>query len=112
MLRAIMCAAALLAAAGPAFADTIHVACAGPGQWSHTPRQSLSRHYPLTAGRIGIDGDVLLDCRVRQRGDLACEVRDEPASHWGFGEAALQVVREFRHSAIGANISVTVRFRA
>ncbi|MGE0741103.1 MAG: TonB family protein [Hyphomonadaceae bacterium] len=63
--------------------------------WLRRPRD-LERYYPTRALTRGVEGDVVLDCRVLTSGDLTCGVVSETPPNWGFGAAALRISRDYR----------------
>lgn len=54
------------------------------------------RLYPSRAQREHVEGRVTLDCLVNAGGRLSCTVVSEEPREYGFGEATLQISREFR----------------
>lgn len=64
-------------------------------RWLQRPR-SLAHYYPRRALQMGMEGEVILDCRVSTVGALDCTVARETPPNWGFGEAAVRIARDHR----------------
>jgi hypothetical protein len=86
--------------------------------WTRRPNaRRLSALYPESARERGREGEALLHCLVQADGALRCE--EASATPGGFGYAAMQVARGFRHaptladgaSAIGSPLNLRVVFR-
>jgi len=79
--------------------------------WLQRPRD-LSRYYPSRALARGVEGEVLLDCRVSTGGALDCSIIAESPQGWGFGAAALRISRDHRMApATSAGAVVEGRYR-
>ena len=85
--------------------------------WLQRPR-NLQSYYPRRALLRGVEGDVLLNCRVSVSGALDCDVAAEAPTGWGFGEAALRIARDHRMvpatrdgAAVEARYTMRVPFR-
>jgi TonB family protein len=88
--------------------------------WRYTPRADrLAEYYPASALDRGREGEASLHCMVGQKGILSCETVSEYPARAGFGRAAVQVARSFRHadqradgsSAVGTPVNLRVLFR-
>jgi hypothetical protein len=88
--------------------------------WESPPGASdFGRHYPPRASANSIAGDATLNCLVQDDLSLRCAVASEEPAGYGFGQAALRVLRSARvvaslpdgQSSAGLCISRTVRFR-
>ena len=75
--------------------------------------------YPQRALVVGRSGAVLIDCSVTASGDLtACRVAEEAPTGWGFGAAALTLIKRFRlvpreedgRPVGGAMVRIPIRF--
>ncbi len=53
-------------------------------------------NVPSIAVKRHVNGDVLLDCLVREEGRLACMVAEEESPGWHWGEAALNLGAYYR----------------
>ncbi len=82
--------------------------------------QSECLDYPARAQRMGIEGHVMLDCRIESTGKLGdCRVTSEAPADYEFGDTALCMARLFKMraaskdgvSAVGRRISVPIEFR-
>lgn len=62
-------------------------------EWLRRPA-NLERYYPRRARQLGVEGQVMLDCRVGLTGALTCVVAAETPPNWGFAEAALRIAGE------------------
>lgn len=78
-----------------------------------------NRYYPDKAKRLGVDGRVLLYCRVELTGKLSdCDVASESPRNFGFGDAALcmtalmkmKTVDKSGASIVGTRVPVPVNF--
>lgn len=58
--------------------------------WLRRPTD-LDIYYPRRALERGVEGDVLLDCRVTTTGFLRCSVVSETPAGQGFSDAALRI---------------------
>lgn len=56
----------------------------------------FARLYPVRAKQDRVSGRATLDCLVGVDGALSCTVLSEEPPGYGFGEATLQIAREFR----------------
>lgn len=66
-------------------------------QWIQRPNgRDYARFYPSRALEREQEGRVRLACIVDAEGRLSCTVVDEDPSGWGFGNAAIQISRQFR----------------
>lgn len=80
-------------------------------QWLQRPRD-LARYYPARALARGIEGSVVLDCRVSAAGALSCSVTDETPPNWGFAAAALRIAADHRMApATRDGVAVEGRYR-
>lgn len=88
--------------------------------WRYVPSaERLSEYYPAAALDRGREGEASLHCMVGKRGILDCVRVSETPARAGFGVAALQVARTFRHAqlradgseAVGTPINLRVLFR-
>jgi TonB family protein len=88
--------------------------------WSHKPTaERLSEFYPSYALDRGREGEASLRCTVGERGILSCVSVSETPARAGFGRAAIQVARTFRHAekradgreAVGTPVNLRVLFR-
>lgn len=88
--------------------------------WARTPRpERLSEFYPASALEWGREGEASLHCTVAEKGALNCVSVSETPARAGFGRAAVQVARTFRHApqradgkdAIGTPVNLRVLFR-
>ena len=66
---------------------------------------------------VGIDGATVLDCLVMESGRLNCLVASEQPTGWGFGDAALDVARDFRVDlsgapAVGHRVRIRIRLNS
>lgn len=61
--------------------------------WLRRP-SNLEPYYPRRALERGVDGDVVLDCRVTTAGFLDCAVVSESPSGYGFSSAALRIAAD------------------
>lgn len=60
---------------------------------------SVADVWPRAARDAGVSGSVVLRCQPRPNGGMGdCEVMEETPAGWGFGEAALKLVRYYRAS--------------
>ena len=75
--------------------------------------------YPQRALTAGKSGAALIDCSVAASGDLVgCRVAEEAPPGWGFGAAALALIKRFRlvpreedgRPVGGAMVSIPIRF--
>jgi hypothetical protein len=86
--------------------------------WRRRPNAgSFERAFPLNALRRGIDGATVLDCLVMESGRLNCLVASEQPTGWGFGDAALDVARDFRVDlsgapAVGHRVRIRIRLNS
>lgn len=90
-------------------------------RWVNRPsRRDYARAFPQRALDAGQSGRVTLDCTASGSGALDCSVGNELPRGYGFGNAALELSRQFRlapttgdgRSVAGGHISVPVEFRA
>lgn len=97
------------------------IARQGAVQWALRPSAILfTSSYPEAARRASVDGRARLNCTVRSDLGVDCSVSSETPAGFGFGPAALRVVRGYRAqaqlddgaSAVGATTNITVAFRA
>lgn len=89
-------------------------------KWLSRPSpEQMARYYPTGALEDGVQGRVVLSCRVTVKGTLeACAPVSETPAGQGFGEAALKVSRFFRMSpqmvdgrpVDGASVKVALSF--
>lgn len=88
--------------------------------WSRKPTaERLSEFYPAYALDRGREGEASLHCTVGERGILSCVSVSETPARAGFGRAAIQVARTFRHAekradgreAVGTPVNLRVLFR-
>lgn len=89
-------------------------------QWLRRPTGGdLARVYPPAAVKRGLSGRATISCRVSASGELnECEVIEESPPEYGFGEAALKLVPEFRmtkeirtgQSVEGGTVRIPIRF--
>ena len=88
--------------------------------WLERPTgDDFARVYPPVAEQGMRNGDVILDCRVRQGGLLDCAVASETPAGWDFGAAAMSLSRSFRAgpqtrdgvATEGGRVVVTIGFR-
>ncbi len=88
--------------------------------WSRVPsEQRLVSYYPEHARSVGREGEAQLSCTVLSDGALDCARVSEYPARAGFGAAALQVARGFRHApttatggnAAGSPVNLHVVFR-
>lgn len=61
--------------------------------WLRRP-SDLDAYYPRRALERGVEGDVLLDCRVNTTGFLRCTVVSETPAGQGFSDAALRIAAD------------------
>jgi periplasmic protein TonB len=79
--------------------------------WLRRPRD-LQRYYPRRALQSGVEGFVVLDCRVAVTGTLGCSVVSETPPNWGFAEAALRIAGDHRmEPAMRGGVAVEGRYR-
>jgi protein TonB len=68
--------------------------------WLQRPSgQDFNRYYPRRASNMNVEGSATLDCIVSASGQISCTVASESPQGWGFGEAAIQISRNFRMAA-------------
>jgi TonB family protein len=88
--------------------------------WRYQPSATrLSEYYPAFALERGREGEASLHCTVGEKGALQCATVSEYPAKAGFGRAALQVARTFRHAdtrsdgsrAYGTPVNLRVMFR-
>jgi len=89
--------------------------------WVRRPDgDDLARVYPSRAYRSGVGGHVVMDCEVTAAGTLSgCKVRSEQPADFGFGDAALKLVPDFKmspttadgKSVAGASIVIPITFQ-
>lgn len=80
-------------------------------RWVRRPRD-LQRYYPRRALQAGVEGFVVLDCRVSVVGTLGCSVISETPSNWGFAEAALRIAADHQmQPAMSGGTAVEGRYR-
>ncbi len=134
MIKLIVAAAATLALAGSALAQTPinyadlydlgdlggHV-IANPDRIGAPSGEALSRAYPRAALSKRINGTATLNCRVTAEGRLTdCEIASEAPDGYGFGRAALSVAPlfEMRPGMVdgapvaGFSVSIPIVFKA
>jgi hypothetical protein len=69
-------------------------------RWERRPlAHDIGAHYPRDQLLAGVDGLVMLGCRIRANRRLNCEVLQEEPGGAGFGAAAVVISREFLLSA-------------
>lgn len=95
--------------------DSLAAPPTGP-RWIRRPNPAdFERAYPVAALRDGVNGSVVLACKVAEGGTLAdCQVaRESPAGH-GFGSAAMTLIRRFAtdpaHVPPGTPVLVPIQF--
>ncbi|MBI3437397.1 MAG: TonB family protein [Proteobacteria bacterium] len=90
-------------------------------RWVSRPsRRDYERAFPQRALNSGQSGRVTLDCTASGSGGLDCSVANELPRGYGFGNAALNLSRQFRiapttsdgRPVAGGHVSVPVEFRA
>jgi protein TonB len=58
------------------------------------------RYYPEAAQKLGVEGDVTLDCQATPAGRLEdCKLLSETPQGYGFGDTALQLAPSFQLNA-------------
>lgn len=68
-----------------------------PPSWINRPNdRDLRVYFPLAAQHAGVGGRVQLDCIIQLDTRLDCAVASEEPAGYGFGEAALQMSRNWR----------------
>lgn len=69
----------------------VHNSRTTPADWLQRPTpQEMARYYPESASRVGMAGQVKLDCKVQTTGQLEdCQILEEVPDGYGFGSAAL-----------------------
>ena len=92
----------------------------GKPDWVEKPTGNDVRDlYPKAAEKAGVEGMVVISCRVRRDGGLRdCRVRKQDPAQYGFGEAALKMSRRFRmkttdadgHPTAGAGVNIPIKF--
>lgn len=87
--------------------------------WLERPDGSdFARLYPVRAEHDRVNGRATLDCLVGVNGALSCTVLSEEPPGYGFGEATLQIAREFRLAAqtrggvptVGGRVRLPIRW--
>ncbi len=90
-------------------------------RWEAMPdARDFARHYPDRARSRGINAAVTINCIVNEEHGLDCEVTAEDPLGMGFGDATLQIAREFRiaplteggEPTVGGRIRRTIRWVA
>ena len=65
-------------------------------QWQQRPDASFARLYPQAAQDRMLPGVAVVCCSIREDRRLDCQTAFEWPQGYGFGDATLQVMRDFR----------------
>lgn len=101
MVRTSAFAVLLLAAAGPAVAQTV---------WTSAPTAAdLAAAYPAKARAEGVGGGVELACTAMRTGAVSdCDVLGESPRGYGFGAAARKLATKLRAAGVPAGTEIRV----
>ena len=89
---------AALQAAAPSIINPPPPPPSGAPRWLERPHAAdIARYYPPAAAQAGLGGRVVVGCTATAHGEMTdCAVVSETPPGLGFGQAALQLTREFR----------------
>jgi TonB family protein len=88
--------------------------------WTAQPTgYEFARYYPSRGVELSRPGSATAMCTVIAEGALSCEIVHESPLNWGFGQAALRIMRHFRVApqlpdgtpTLGGTIRRTIRFQ-
>jgi hypothetical protein len=97
-MRVILMAAIFgVCVAGAALAQTAVLDMSGL-EWDDRPEDAFSRRYPPAAQEREIPGAAVVCCTVNAQRRLDCETAFEWPAGFGFGQATIAVMREYRLS--------------